>query len=299
MNLTDLKIGEIGFIKSIHHEKSLINKLVEMGFVEGEEIQIMHVSPFKDSVIVKIMDYKLSLSFDEAKNIEITKIKCNEEQNNDSSQSCDNGFRRLKEYLKFCDITSSQCENCRNYILCKNTNKSNQDLKFVLVGNPNCGKTTLYNLLTKRNESTGNYSGVTLDIKSDIFYFDNYKIHIYDLPGIYSLNWYYNEEKVTINFLKTENIDLVINVIDSTKLKRSLFLTYELKKKYRFLLCAFNLYDEFKLNGYNIDFDKFEDNFEIFTEPTISKNGRGVNNLIKKGINIIKYIKANNLVNYK
>ena len=299
MKLTDLKIGEIGFIKKINQGKFSMNKLTEMGFVEGEEIQTMHISPFKDSIIIKIMDYKLSLSFEEAKNIEITKNKYNKEHTTNFNNESDIEFKKLKEYLKFCDKINTQCDNCTNYSCCKNIPKNNTTLKFALIGNPNCGKTTLFNLLTKMNENTGNYSGVTLDIKAGIFYFNNYKIHIYDLPGIYSLTKYYNEEKVTIDFLKEGKIDLIINVLDSTKLKRSLFLTYELKKKYKFLLCSFNLYDEFQFNGSHKDLDKFEDNFEVFTEPTISKNGTGINNLIKKGINISNYIKINNLINYK
>ena len=297
MNLTNLEAGEIGFIKNINLDENLKNKLVEMGFIKDEKIQVLNISPFKNSMIVKIMDYKLSLSFDEAKNIEITKNKINNTENEIKIDKKDNvEFKKLKKYLNFADKCFMCCNNCTNNN-CKNGFSNATEIKFAIVGNPNCGKTTLFNLLTHKNESTGNYSGVTIDVKSATFYFDNCKIHIYDLPGVYSLNGYYNEEKITIDFLKNEQIDLIINVLDSTKLKRSLFLTTELKENFNFILCAFNLYDEFKLNGYSIDLDKFEDNFEIFVEPTITKNGTGINNLIKKGIAITRYIKINNIIN--
>lgn len=294
MKLTDLKIEDKGFIKDIKLETKLKKKLMEMGFVENEEIKIINVSPFNNSIIVQIMDYKLQLSLDEAKNIEVTKKKNINTINCNNNKEDNIEFTKLKNWLyeNKCDLC---CKNCTKY----KTNETIDNIKLALVGNPNCGKTTLFNLLTNKNEYTGNYSGVTVDVKNGIFNFDNYKICIYDLPGVYSLSEYYNEEKITIDFLKEEKLDLVINIIDSTKLKRSLFLTYELKNKFNFIMCALNLYDEFKSKGYNIDLDKFENNFEVFAVPIISKNGIGINNLIKKSIDIVKYIKMNNILNNK
>ena len=295
MNLSELKIGEIGYIKNITNcDEKTISKLIKIGFVQGEKIEILHKSIFNDPIIVKIMNYELSINLNIAKNIEI-EYENNKKNTNYIEQekniNTNSNFQNFKNQIKMFEKVNTfgcnfDCKNCKKFI-----NRETLKANIALVGNPNCGKTTMYNILTQKNEYTGNYSGATVDVKSSTFLYNNIEITLSDLPGIYSLSEYTAEEEVTAKVLKSKNFDIIINVIDSTKLKRSLFLTMELKKTFNNIICALNFFDKFKTLGFEINIDKFEDNFEVFAEPIISKTGYGITNLFDKCINIIKFIR--------
>lgn len=297
MNLSELKIGEIGYIKNVNScQGTDISRLIKLGFIKGEKIELLHKSIFNDPIIVKIMNCELSLNLNIAKNIEV------EYEKNKISQSLDyknintetnNNFQTLKKQIQFYDKINNfscnfDCKNCKKFI-----NKEPSKITIALVGNPNCGKTTIYNTVTNKNEYTGNYSGATVDVKQSSFIFNNTEILLFDLPGTYSLCKYSAEEVVTVDILKSTKFDIIINVIDSTKLKRSLLLTMELKRFFNNIICALNFFDKFKELGFNIDINKFEDNFEVFAEPVISKTGFGITNLFDKCVNIINFIRIN------
>ena len=298
MKLTELKIGAVGFIKEINLNFDFKKRLMEIGFVNGQKVKVLNIAPLKGPIIVEILEYKISLSYDDASNIEVSenKSELNNFEDCESIIQPNKDFTDIKKYLKLnYDSKFSLCGDCSNCNIC-NKSLEVKYVKIALVGNPNCGKTTLFNLLTNKNEITGNYSGVTVSVKKGNFLMNNYNVELYDLPGVYSLSGYSNEETITVDFIKNNDIDIIINVLDSTILKRSLFLTFELKKIYKNILCAFNFYDEFKKQGFSIDFDKFEDNFQVFVEPIMSINGFGVRNLILKAIQLIKCINLKNLL---
>ena len=306
MKLSELFVGEFGIIKYFDLEDSLIKRLKELGFIEGEIIEVLYISTFGDPIIYRIMNSNVSLSKYESDRIIVEKYIKTEDKNEENIEK-ENNKEKISENDKSNGISKEDikvklidkifcCKNCdkcyKKSCFTKDDSLPNITLRILLVGNPNCGKTTLFNLLTSGNEQTGNYSGVTVDEKKGYCYIDNYTFEIYDLPGTYSIEGFTNDEKVTTDFLKRNNYDVVVNVINSTVLKKSLYLTEMVRelieKKNKKMICALNFYDKFIKKGYSINLSKFEENFNIIAVPIISETGFGVNNLMKKIISLFK-----------
>lgn len=306
MKLSDLKVGEFGKINHFDLDDKLVKRLKELGFVKDEIVEVLYISTFGDPIIYRIMNSEVSLNKYESDKIIVEKYdKDNiENQNNTdlediknkiNNNNLSNGISKDEIKVKLIDkiFCCKNCDKCyKKSCSVKEEKSPTITLKVILVGNPNCGKTTLFNLLTSGNEQTGNYSGVTVEGKKGYCYIDNYTLEIYDLPGTYSVDGFTNDENVTVDFLNSKYYDLVINVINSTILKRSLYLTEKIKeiveRRNKKMICALNFYDKFIKEGYSINLSKFEENFNIITVPIISEVGFGVNNLMKKIISLYK-----------
>ena len=293
VKLSELKVGECGIIKDLTLKNNLdwMKIFIDRGFLYGEIIEVAFKVPWDDYYIYKFMNDIITIDGYSADYIIVEKIEKLEyrteqkEENNDKIE-----YKNKINKMTFCDGNCKKCYKKECNI--KDNDKQKISLKCLLVGNPNCGKTTLFNLLTGSHERVGNYAGVTVEEKKGYCYVDNFELEIYDLPGTYSLDWKSDDEKCTVDFINNKDFDIIINVLNSLILKRSLYLTEKLKEvvkdKNKKIICAFNFYDRFINEGYTIDLNKFEKNFDIITLPIISENGYGVNNLVKKIISLFK-----------
>ncbi len=234
-----------------------------MGFVKGKEVTVIKNAPFNGPIEYKILDYNITLRRTEANLIEVVS------QTEALSQITPNyegviDFEKLKVSVK----------------------EKERTINIALVGNPNCGKTTLFNFLSGSKEHVGNYSGVTIDAKKATFSQNGYNFNIYDLPGTYSLTAYSPEEIYVRNFIMNETPDIVINVIDSSNLERNLFLTTQLIDMDIKVIIALNMYDELLKNKVKFDYHSLAKLMGIPIIPTISSKGKGISELIVKIIEV-------------
>jgi len=234
-----------------------------MGFVKGKEVTVIKNAPFNGPIEFKILDYNITLRRTEANLIEVVS------QTEALSQITQNyegviDFENLKVSVK----------------------EKERTVNIALVGNPNCGKTTLFNFISGSKEHVGNYSGVTIDAKKATFSQNGYNFNIYDLPGTYSLTAYSPEEIYVRNFIMNETPDIVINVIDSSNLERNLFLTTQLIDMDIKVIIALNMYDELLKNKVKFDYQSLAKLMGIPIIPTISSKGKGISELIAKIIEV-------------
>jgi ferrous iron transport protein B len=263
MLLTELKPGEKAFIIRVKGRGSFRKRILEMGFVKGKVVEYLQQAPLNDPIAFKILDSEVSLRKSEASLIEVEYI------NQDF-------YEKTNDYSTF-ESLIEQLPNLRE--------KSNT-IHVALVGNPNCGKTTLFNYCTGLSEHVGNYSGVTVDLKKGTYRYKNYNIEITDLPGTYSLSAYTPEELYVRNHLINEFPDVVINVVDASNLERNLFLTTQLIDMDLRVVIALNMYDELEKKGDRFNYDKMGAMLGIPMVPTVSSRGRGILNLFDTIIQI-------------
>ena len=234
-----------------------------MGFVKGKEVTVIKNAPFNGPIEYKILDYNITLRRTEANLIEVVSL-------DEASEQITRNFEGVIDHT---DLKTS-------------VKRKEQTINIALVGNPNCGKTTLFNYLSGSKEHVGNYSGVTVDAKKATFESENYSFNIYDLPGTYSLTAYSPEEIYVRKFIMEETPDIVINVIDSSNLERNLFLTTQLIDMDIKVIIALNMYDELLKNEMKFDFESLGSMIGIPVIPTISSKGKGITDLIKKTIDV-------------
>ena len=259
LKLIDLKNKEKGVITKVKGQRAFKKRMSEMGFIEGQEIQVIRYAPLKDPVEYKVMNYEVAIRRSEADLIEVTKQSV--ESNNDNIEENDYTSKIKREH------------------------PFEKIINIALVGNPNCGKTTLFNQLTKSVEHVGNYSGVTVDVKKSTIKYKGYTLNFMDLPGTYSLTAYSPEEKFVLNHLLTQIPDVVVNVIDAGNLERNLFLTTQLIDMNVPTVVALNMYDELEKNNAKLNFKMLGDMLGIPFVPTIGSKKVGINNLL---LSIIK-----------
>ena len=234
-----------------------------MGFVKGKEVKVIKNTPFKGPIEYKILDYNITLRRSEANLIEV--ISPHEFKSHEIS-----GYEGVidKEILKH------------------SAHEKGKIINIALVGNPNCGKTTLFNFLSGSKEHVGNYSGVTINAKKASFKKFDYRFNLVDLPGTYSLTAYSPEEIYVRKFIWKETPDIVINVIDSSNLERNLFLTTQLIDMDIKVICALNMYDELLKNQNHFDYQKLGKLIGIPIIPTVSSKGKGIDELLQKAIEV-------------
>lgn len=263
MRLSDLKNGNKAIISKIHGTGAFRQRIIEMGFMEGKEIEAIKRAPLMDPVEYNIMGYSVSLRRSEAEYIEL-----------------------LSEDASLL-LSSTQAEGVTsdNYY---STGKDLTNIRVALVGNPNCGKTTLFNFASNSHERVANYTGVTVSSKEATAVVDKQKITIVDLPGTYSLSSFSPEELYVIDYLTTQRPDVVVNVVDGSNLERNLYLTTQLIDMGITVIIALNMYDEMELNGDKLDYRKLSDLLGIPVIPTVGKKGKGVKDLFKKIVRIHK-----------
>ena len=234
-----------------------------MGFVKGKEVKVIKNTPFKGPIEFKIMDYNITLRRSEANLIEVVSLD----------------EAKMKVQLGYEGVIDRD-------ILKRSANEKGKVINIALVGNPNCGKTTLFNFLSGSKEHVGNYSGVTVDAKKASFKKYGYRFNLVDLPGTYSLTAYSPEELYVRKFIWKETPDMVINVVDSSNLERNLFLTTQLIDMDIKVICALNMYDELLRNQSVFNYTKLGKLIGIPFIPTISSKGQGIDELLQKAIDV-------------
>lgn len=271
MRLSELKTGETGVVVKVLGHGGFRKRIVEMGFVKGKTVEVLLNAPLRDPVKYRIMGYEISLRHSEAEMIEVVAREDIEVNNSLFGD----------EYGNIKDSSSITEEE-----LCEIAKGQRRQINVALVGNPNCGKTSLFNLASGAHEHVGNYSGVTVDAKEGYFDFQGYHFKIVDLPGTYSLSAYSPEEVYVRKHIIEETPDIIINVIDSSNLERNLYLTTQLIDMNVRVVAALNMYDEFEKSGNKLDTVQLSKLFGIPMIPTVCKKGLGVDQLFHTIIEI-------------
>ena len=257
MRLSELKTGEKAVIVKVLGHGGVRKRIIEMGFVRGKVVESLQNAPLLDPVKYRIMTYEVSLRRTEAENIEVVSDK---EALETSETDVYNGVISDEE-LKIIAFSKRK------------------HINIALVGNPNCGKTSLFNQASGSHEHVGNYGGVTVDAKEGRFSFRDYTFKIVDLPGTYSLSAYTPEEVYVRRHLVEEKPDVVVNVLDASNLERNLFLTTQLIDMNVRLVIALNMYDELQASGNKLDHLQLSKLLGAPVIPTIGRKGWGLDTL--------------------
>ena len=267
MKLSELKTGEKGVIVKVTGHGGFRKRIVEMGFIKGKTVEVLLNAPLQDPVKYKIMGYEVSLRHQEADRIEVVS-------------------KAEAAQLKTVDSEVILPEVITESYLRSQALKERRHLNVALVGNPNCGKTSLFNYASGAHARVGNYSGVTVDASEAKASFYGYDFSLTDLPGTYSLTCYSPEELYVRKHLTEQLPDVIINVIDATNLERNLYLTTQLVDMNVRMVCALNMYDEFERRGDKIDLKTLSTLFGMPMVPTSFKTGMGVKELFKAVIKV-------------
>lgn len=274
MKLSDLNTGEQGVIVKVNGHGSFRKRLIEMGFIAGKKVTVVLNAPLKDPIEYEILGYKLSLRRSEAEQIEvISESEAKEVMKKDSS------FDTI--YADDCDEEWSL-----NNLMKKLAEERKHVIRVALVGNPNCGKTSLFNVASGSHEHVGNYSGVTVDAKEGRFEYKGYKFVLVDLPGTYSLSAYSPEELYVRKNLIDNVPDVVINVVDASNIERNLYLTAQVIDMNLKVVMALNMYDELKDKGDELDVKQLGYLLGMPVCPTVSRDGTGIPELFDTVIKI-------------
>ena len=226
MKLSELKTGERAVIVKVNGHGSFRKRIIEMGFVRGNKVKVILNATLRDPIEYEIIGYKISLRREEAANIEVI------------SESEAKRMLSEKEALPALDAKGEAYLEREMSFMAEERRKT---IKVALVGNPNCGKTSLFNIASGSHEHVGNYSGVTVDAKEGTFEHGGYKFLIVDLPGTYSLSAYSPEELYVRKNLVEDMPDVVVNVVDASTLQRTLYLTTQLIDMNRRGIMALNM----------------------------------------------------------
>ena len=268
MKLSALKTGEKGIIVRVMGHGGFRKRIVEMGFIKGKSVEVLLNAPLHDPVKYKIMDYEVSLRRAEAELVEVV----SEEE-----------AKAWKAHHP--DLQGIPANDCEDLIL-RLAKEKEHELNVVFVGNPNCGKTSLFNIASGAHERVGNYSGVTVDAKVGHFNFEGYHFHLVDLPGTYSLSAYTPEELYVRKYIIEQHPDIIINVVDASNLERNLYLTTQLIDMDVPMIMALNMYDELRESGNQLDMQQLGTLLGVPIVPTVGKTGEGVKELFRQIIQI-------------
>ena len=266
MKLSELHTGERGVIVKVNGHGGFRKRIQEMGFVKGNTVTVILNAPLRDPIEYEIIGYKISLRREQAEKIEViseaeAKSMMTEPEDLSALHSDDRYLQRLAAERR-------------------------KVIKVALVGNPNCGKTSLFNIAAGRHEHVGNYSGVTVDAKQGNFEYGDYRFELVDLPGTYSLSAYSPEELYVRKNLIDDTPDVVINVVDASNLQRNLYLTTQLIDMNLRVVMALNMYDELLQSGDKLDIRQLGYLLGMPIAPTVSRTGEGIENLFDTIIQI-------------
>ena len=281
MKLSELKTGEKGIIVKILGQGGFRRHIIEMGFIKGKTVKVLLNAPLKDPIKYQIMGYEISLRRQEADRIEV--VSEEEVRNHDEFQSQYHG--QIAENVPISE------QQLKHIALGRH-----RTINVALVGNPNCGKTSLFNLASGAHEHVGNYSGVTVDAKEGYFDFKGYHFRLIDLPGTYSLSAYSPEELYVRKHIIEETPDIIINVTDAGNLERNLYLSSQLIDMNIRMVIALNMYDALQSSGNKLDIEKLSQLLGVPIIPTISRNGFGIEALFTA---IIKLYEGADLLGQK
>ena len=267
MKLSELKTGQKGIIVKVYGHGGFRKRIVEMGFIKGIEVEVVLNAPLHDPVKYKLMGYEVSLRRAEAELVEIV----TEEEAKQWKASRPN----------VPGIPADPCDYIKEIV-----EEKGKTLNVVFVGNPNCGKTSLFNIAGNAHERVGNYSGVTVDAKEGHVDFEGYHFNIVDLPGTYSLSAYTPEELYVRKYIIEQTPDIIINVVDASNLERNLYLTTQLIDMDVPMVMALNMFDELRKSGNQLDINQLGTLLGVPIIPTVGRTGEGVKELLHEIIAI-------------
>lgn len=264
MRLSELATGQEGIVVKILGHGALRKRVIEMGFVRGQRIKVLLNAPLRDPIKYSIMGYEVSLRRSEAHLVEVVPVE-------DEATVADMSHTNL---VTDCDVNRETFHG------------KSHTINVALIGNPNCGKTSLFNIASGAREHVGNYSGVTVDAKQGAFNYRGYRFNIVDLPGTYSLAAYSPEELYVRRYLREEMPDVIINVVVASNVERNLYLTTELIDMDRSMVIALNMYDELQRSGAVLDYETLGRMIGVPIVPTVSRTGEGVHKLFDAVIDV-------------
>ena len=279
MKLSELKTGQSAIIVKVSGHGGFRKRIIEMGFIKGKKVKSLSNAPLQDPVKYRIMGYEVSLRHSEAQQIEVVEAKKGSSQYNDIQQSINPHLDTPETDDD--DFSLSVSMEARREAL-----RRRREINVALIGNPNCGKTSLFNFASGAHERVGNYSGVTVDAKEGVAEFKGYTFHLTDLPGTYSLSAYSPEELYVRKQIVEHTPDIIINVIDTSNLERNLYLTTQLIDMNLRIVGALNMFDEAETRGDQLDANKLGQLLGFPMVPTVFKNGRGVEELFNTVIQV-------------
>ena len=262
MTMDELRPGQSAWITSVGGDGALRHHLLDMGLTPKTEVVLQKVAPMGDPIQIALRGYELTLRLDEAKNIEIEDVHIDGEQSHPAEG-------------RIAPIPHPGVGESRG----RETIVREGPLTFALAGNQNCGKTTLFNQLTGANQHVGNFPGVTVDRKDGTIR-NHPEATVTDLPGIYSLSPYSNEEIVTRDFLMQDHPSGIINIVDATNIERNLYLTMQLMELEIPMVLALNMMDEVRSNGGSVRINQLEDILGIPVVPISAAKNEGIDELI-------------------
>ena len=270
MRLSELRTGEKGVIVKVMGRGAFRKRIIEMGFIRGKEVDVIQNAPLKDPIHYRVMGYDVSLRRNDAQMIEVVSAAEFTEAGTEKPEN-----RPVDSYIQ----TSGKSLQAMAM-------HKGKTINVALVGNPNCGKTSLFNFASGAHEHVGNYSGVTVDAKAGTFHQNGYTFKIVDLPGTYSLSAYTPEELYVRKHLNEEQPDIVINVVDASNLERNLYLTCQLIDMDVRMVIALNMMDMVRKNGDRIDVKKLSDALGCQIIETSAVKGEGSTEVAKAALNL-------------
>ncbi len=271
MRLSELQTGEKAYIVKVNGSGAFRKRLLEMGFIRGQEVKSILNAPLKDPIKYQIMEYEVSLRRSEAVMIEISMVKGDVpeyEQEDDEERESAAKARPIQRLIKTA------------------TEKEPNTITVALVGNPNAGKTSIFNIASGSHQHVGNYGGVTVDSKEGRLKHKGYNFRMVDLPGTYSLSAYTPEELFVRRHILEEEPDVIINVVSASSLERNMYITTELMELKVPMVIALNMYDELQVSGREFDHETLAEMLNIPIIPTIGKNGFGIPSMLNKVIEL-------------
>ncbi len=270
MRLSELKTGERGVIVKVNGHGGFRKRIIEMGFVRGNKVKVILNAPLRDPIEYEIIGYRISLRREQAEKIEVI------------SESEAKQMLSEREDLPAIEADEAFLESQMSAL----AEARRKEIRVALVGNPNCGKTSLFNIASGAHEHVGNYSGVTVDAKEGMFEHGGYRFKLVDLPGTYSLSAYSPEELYVRKNLLEELPDVVVNVVDASNLQRNLYLTTQLIDMNLRVVMALNMYDELQAKGDTLDIRQLGYLLGMPVVPTVSRTGEGIDKLFDTVIRI-------------
>lgn len=266
MRLSDLQTGEYGIITKVQGIGAFRKRIMEMGFIKGKKVYVVKNAPLRDPVEYNILGYEISLRRSEANLIEVI----TDEEARKSGLFIDGTFNGVFTEEK----------------LRKTALDRGKTINVAMVGNPNAGKTTIFNIASNSREHVGNYAGVTVDSKTSVITYKGYTVNLTDLPGTYSLTSYSPEEIYVRHFIANNHPDVILNIVDASNLERNLYLTTQLIDMDVKVVMALNMYDELIQQGHRLDYEALGKMIGIPIIPTVGSRGKGIPQLLDKIINI-------------
>lgn len=261
MRLSELKTGESATILKVTGHGGFRRRIVEMGFIRGQRVEVVLNAPLKDPIEYRLMEYEVSLRRSEAEMVEVL--------SDEEAELLVRGESAVQYAEEPPYATVDEVLSCRAHTI-----------TVALVGNPNSGKTSLFNAISGGHEHVGNYSGVTVGAKSGVCHYRGYRFEVTDLPGTYALSAYTPEEQYVRAHIANETPDVIINAVVASNLERNLYLTTELIDMNPRMVVALNMYDELQASGAKLDYDSLGRMLGVPMVPVEARNRRGIDELL-------------------